>query len=245
MWRAGDCAPYLLHLGYPNAYSYHLYHMTRIVWLGMDQPDFKKREIGSHRKFSSKGKNGTTIETFKTEMGKIFLWLKTSLRQGGHACFVVGNSIIRGESHDNAQVLKLAAESAGFTEVARLSRRRTKLEQAAKTAEWRAWSAEERAAWIEDYAPHPKEHFEVYWLPHPWHDPVVLVEGTDRLFYTWDGNHRIGVAFCARLRIVPAIVGFRMSPRSKFGRSPQSDDSRAHPSSDQALSRVPPFEFRS
>jgi hypothetical protein len=80
---------------------------------------------------------------------------------------------------------------------------------AGKTAEWRAWSAEESAAWVEDYAPHPKEHFEVYWLPHPWHDPVILVEGTDRLFYTWDGNHRIGVALCARLRTVPAIVGFR------------------------------------
>ena len=96
--------------------------MTRMVWLGMDQPDFKKREIGSHRKFSSKGKNGATIETFRSEMSKVFLWLKTSLRQGGHACFVVGNSIIRGESHDNAEVLAQAAVSAGFTEVARLSR---------------------------------------------------------------------------------------------------------------------------
>ncbi len=114
---------------YPNAYSYHLYHMTRMVWLGMDQPDFKKREIGSHRKFSSKGKNGATIETFKAEMGKIFNWLKTALRQGGHACFVVGNSIIRGESHDNAEVLKQAAAPAGFIEVARLKRRCTKAEQ--------------------------------------------------------------------------------------------------------------------
>ncbi len=116
---------------YPNAYSYHLHHMTRMVWLGMDQADFKKREIGSHRKFSSKGKNGATVETFRTEMSKVFLWLKTSLRQGGHACFVVGNSIIRGESHDNAEVLKQAAVSAGFAEVARLSRRRRRLEQAA------------------------------------------------------------------------------------------------------------------
>ncbi len=107
---------------YPNAYSYHLYHMTRMVWLEMDQPDFKRREIGSHRKFSSKGKNGATIETFKTEMGRVFHWLRTTLRQGGHACFVVGNSTIRGESHDNAEVLKQAAAVAGFTEVARLKR---------------------------------------------------------------------------------------------------------------------------
>src|SRR5205823_8654142 len=30
---------------YPNAYSYHLYHMTRMIWLGMDQPTFKQEEI--------------------------------------------------------------------------------------------------------------------------------------------------------------------------------------------------------
>ncbi len=107
---------------YPNAYSYHLYHMTRMVWLGMDQPDFKRREIGSHRKFSSKGKNGATIETFRNEMSKVFGWLKTTLREGGHACFVVGNSTIRGERHDNAEVLKQAAASARFSEVACLSR---------------------------------------------------------------------------------------------------------------------------
>jgi site-specific DNA-methyltransferase (cytosine-N4-specific) len=107
---------------YPNAYSYHLYHMTRMVWLGMDQPEFKKREIGSHRKFSSKARNGATVETFRAEMSKVFLWLKASLRRGRHACFVVGNSIIRGETHDNAEVLKQAAVSAGFAEVARLDR---------------------------------------------------------------------------------------------------------------------------
>jgi len=107
---------------YPNAYSYHLYHMTRMVWLGMDQPGFKKREIGSHRKFSNKGKNGATIETFKAEMKSIFSWLRGVLRDGGHACFVVGNSIIRGHTYDNAEVLKAAGESEGFAEVARLNR---------------------------------------------------------------------------------------------------------------------------
>ena len=107
---------------YPNAFSYHLYHMTRMVWLGMDQPEFKKREIGSHRKFSSKGKNGATIETFQTEMNSIFGWLKAKVRQGGHACFVVGNSIIRGQAHDNAMVLSNAAAAAGFTQIAALMR---------------------------------------------------------------------------------------------------------------------------
>ncbi len=107
---------------YPNAYSYHLYHMTRMVWLGMDQRDFKKREIGSHRKFSSKGKNAATIETFKAEMKSVFAWLNGVVRLGGHVCLVVGNSIIRGRTYDNADVLKEAAASAGLFEVARLNR---------------------------------------------------------------------------------------------------------------------------
>ena len=115
---------------YPNAYSYHLYHMTRMVWLGMDQPEFKKQEIGSHRKFSSKGKNGATIETFRSEMKTIFSWLKKSSRQGGHACFVVGNSTIRGQTFDNAEVLRDAATTSEFTEVATLTRN---LKDTAKT----------------------------------------------------------------------------------------------------------------
>lgn len=115
---------------YPNAYSYHLYHMTRMVWLGMDQPEFKKREIGSHRKFSNKGKNGAIIETFKSEMKSVFTWLKNVLRSQGHACFIIGNSIIRGRTYDNAEVLKEAATGAGFIHVATLSRKRGKNEDA-------------------------------------------------------------------------------------------------------------------
>lgn len=79
---------------YPNAYSYHLYHMTRMVWLEMDQPKFKREEIGSHRKYSNKGPKGATIETFCCEMAIIFELLNTCLRRGKYACFIVGNSII-------------------------------------------------------------------------------------------------------------------------------------------------------
>ena|SRR2546423_1083030 len=107
---------------YPNAYSYHLYHMTRMIWLGMDQPSFKKQEIGSHRKFSSKGKNGATIQTFTAEMKTVFAWIKTVLRPEGHGCFVVGNSVIRGEIYDNAKLLKEVAAEAGFFHIAELNR---------------------------------------------------------------------------------------------------------------------------
>jgi site-specific DNA-methyltransferase (cytosine-N4-specific) len=108
---------------YPNAYSYHLYHMTRMLWLGMDQPTFKKVEIGSHRKYSRKGPNGATEETFRSEMGLIFDWLRDALDEGRFACFVVGNSRIKGRTVDNANLLASAASEHGFSEVARIPRR--------------------------------------------------------------------------------------------------------------------------
>ena len=80
---------------------------------------------------------------------------------------------------------------------------------AGEACDWVRWSAEEKSIWIEDYSPCQAEHLEVYWLPKPWLDPVIIVEGTDGLFYAWDGNHRIGVAFTAELKSVPAIVGYR------------------------------------
>ncbi len=107
---------------YPNAFSYHLYHMTRMIWLGMDQPTFKREEIGSHRKYSAKGQNGATAETFRGEMQMVFAWLRTHLKAGRFACFVVGDSTIRGERIDNADLISASGQSEGFLEVARISR---------------------------------------------------------------------------------------------------------------------------
>src|SRR5690606_29916358 len=74
---------------YPNAYSYHLYHRTRMLWLGMDQPKFKREEIGSHRKYSSKGRSRATVDTFVSEFESILQWLGRRLKPEGYACFVV------------------------------------------------------------------------------------------------------------------------------------------------------------
>lgn len=107
---------------YPNAYSYHLYHMTRMLWLGMDQPKFKREEIGSHRKYSKK-KNGATENTFREEMSIIFEWLSMALETGRHACFVIGNSRINGRYINNADLIAEAASYHGFSEVARIPRK--------------------------------------------------------------------------------------------------------------------------
>ncbi len=107
---------------YPNAFSYHLYHMTRMVWLGMDQPTFKKEEIGSHRKYSNKGQNGATVDTFKNEMTSIFSYLNKHLKTNRYACFVIGDSIIKGQKIHNADILSHVAQSCGFQEVLRINR---------------------------------------------------------------------------------------------------------------------------
>ena len=108
---------------YPNAYSYHLYHMTRMLWLGMDQPKFKREEIGSHRKYSNKGPNGATVETFKNEMSIIFEWIGHHLHPKKYACFVIGDSTLSGERINNANLISEVASFKGFKEVCRIPRR--------------------------------------------------------------------------------------------------------------------------
>lgn len=107
---------------YPNAYSYHLYHRTRLIWLGFDPDRFKKIEIGSHRKYSAKGRNRATPETFRKEFEKIFHWLRDRLRTHRYACFVIGDSTIDRTRVDNASLLAAAGANAGFREAARISR---------------------------------------------------------------------------------------------------------------------------
>ena len=97
--------------------------MTRMLWLGMDQPTFKKQEIGSHRKYSRKGRNGADAETFRQEMALVFDWLRTTLRRGRYACFVVGNSTIRGELVDNTALISQVAQDYRFRKSASIPRR--------------------------------------------------------------------------------------------------------------------------
>lgn len=108
---------------YPNAYSYHLYHRTRMLWLDMDQPTFKQAEIGSHRKYSKKGNGAADADTFRAELTQILDWLGGYLRPGGYACFVIGDSILKGELVHNDQLLAEAAAQSGYDLEAKLTRR--------------------------------------------------------------------------------------------------------------------------
>lgn len=107
---------------YPNAFSYHLYHRTRMMWLDMDQPKFKSEEIGSHRKYSSNSKNGATVETFKSELRTIMGWLTLTLKKDGFACFVIGDSTLKGQQIENDKVLISIANDLGFQLEANINR---------------------------------------------------------------------------------------------------------------------------
>lgn len=107
---------------YPNAYSYHLYHRTRLIWLGHDPEAFKRIEIGSHRKYSAKSRSRATPQTFQEEFRTIFGWLRERLRDRRHACFVIGDSTIDRQRVDNTSLLAEAGAESGFREIARIKR---------------------------------------------------------------------------------------------------------------------------
>jgi site-specific DNA-methyltransferase (cytosine-N4-specific) len=107
---------------YPNAFSYHLYHRTRMLWLDMDQPRFKQEEIGSHRKYSRKGRNTATIDTFREELCTVLSWITQTLRSNRLACFVIGDSTLKGETIENDKLLIEVAKDIGFKIEANISR---------------------------------------------------------------------------------------------------------------------------
>ena len=94
-----------------------------MLWLSQDQLKFKVDEIGSHRKYSRKSKNAATKETFKNEFETIMQWLAKTLKPGGYACFVVGDSTIGGETVDNSQIVITAGAKFGINEVSVIERK--------------------------------------------------------------------------------------------------------------------------
>ena len=55
-------------------------------------------------------------------MATILQWLKKHLRPDRYACFVLGNSTIKGRVVNNADLISREASAIGFREVERISR---------------------------------------------------------------------------------------------------------------------------
>ena len=105
---------------YPNAYEYWLYHKYRMWWLGFDPIEVRTYEIGARPHYQKK--NGQTADDFKKQMSSVFDLLQEALIVGGHICFVVGRSVIKGQIVDNANIIFEVAQEHGFTPVANIER---------------------------------------------------------------------------------------------------------------------------
>jgi hypothetical protein len=97
---------------YPNAYEYWLYHKYRMWWLGHDPLAVKAREIGARAHFFKK--NHHTAETFVEQMAKAFEKFRELAAPGAWVCFVVGRSVIHGETVNNAKIVEEAGAAFGF-----------------------------------------------------------------------------------------------------------------------------------
>lgn len=105
---------------YPNAYEYWLYHKYRMFWLGMDPIYMREREIGARPHYFKR--NPQTAADFERQMARVFDLLAHVVVVGGHVCFQIGNSVIRGESIDNSELLRRVSRKSGFREVAAMKR---------------------------------------------------------------------------------------------------------------------------
>ena len=106
---------------YPNAYEYWLYHKYRMWWLGFDPLHVKEHEIGARAHFF-RGRSSHTVEDFGRQMANVMALLRDVLVPNGHACFVVGRSLVHGEIVDNAEVIARQATMNGFVETLRTER---------------------------------------------------------------------------------------------------------------------------
>lgn len=97
---------------YPNAYEYWLYHKYRMWWLGYDPIAVKEKEIGARAHFFKKNRH--TSQTFVDQMSRAFEKFQSLLMPGGWVCFVVGRSIIHGETIDNGAIIQQAGEVTGL-----------------------------------------------------------------------------------------------------------------------------------
>jgi hypothetical protein len=100
---------------YPNAYEYWLYHKYRMWWLGYDPLAVKEKEIGARAHFFKKNRH--TADTFVTQMDTAFERIKELAAPNAWVCFVVGRSIIHGETVDNAAIVEKSGHKHGFTSV--------------------------------------------------------------------------------------------------------------------------------
>lgn len=96
---------------YPNATDYHLYHRFRIFWLGHSPQELAGSEIGSHLRHQ---RNDRGIEEYLQEMQICLEKVRSSLRAGKYAVFVIGDSVFQKKEYKTAELVSDVASKVGF-----------------------------------------------------------------------------------------------------------------------------------
>ena len=105
---------------YPNAYEYWLYHKYRMWWLGYDPIKVRTHEIGSRPHYQKK--NGQTEKDFANQLNQVFSLFNTIVMQGGYVCIVIGRSIIKGRTINNAEIISNLAKQHEYSSIAIIDR---------------------------------------------------------------------------------------------------------------------------
>ncbi len=106
---------------YPNAYEYWLYHKYRMYWLGEDPIPVRTAEIGARPHYFRR--NPETPDDFRRQMSHCFGLFRQVTVPDALVCMIIGRSIIRGKTIDNAELLRTAADERGFQHLASAARR--------------------------------------------------------------------------------------------------------------------------
>jgi site-specific DNA-methyltransferase (cytosine-N4-specific) len=97
---------------YANSHDYYLYNTLRMFWLGYPVDQVQEAEIGSRNRHSDRRAD---VNHYLDAMSVIMCESQRVLVPGGHAVFVVADSVIRGEFFDMGKEYRSLASNAGLT----------------------------------------------------------------------------------------------------------------------------------
>ncbi|MFO0571557.1 MAG: hypothetical protein U0263_38365, partial [Polyangiaceae bacterium] len=108
---------------YPGVYDYHTHHAARLRWLGIDDRDFERREIGSRRQARARSYDDV-VATWRRDFGDCLGEMQHVLAPGGAACLVVADSSVGRRALRSDRLVEELCKTRGLAVVARGSQLR-------------------------------------------------------------------------------------------------------------------------
>jgi len=82
---------------YPGVYDYFDHHELRLRWLGLDETEFEKKEIGARRRLSGIGFQAA-VQTWESEFGACLDAFREALAPEGSIALVIADSVLGGRA---------------------------------------------------------------------------------------------------------------------------------------------------